>query len=279
MSNEVYPQAPVRFVAFTAHFPLAPRLQRQENQEAVYERLAETFPLLEIVNAIQIPITFGGESVPAAPQIPQKLRMLNRERTRSVTLGPRLLAVESTDHQSYDHLRELLVDVLGALVEVAQPAGINGVALQYIDEIRHPSAHGARDWQGLIQDPLIGAVNLLDAEIEQTSAITIYKLTDAHEMRIVYGAAPEGFVVDPNGPLRVRPAGEGPFFRLDIASEWKAPGESVPPFAVDAVLAIADDLHAPIREAFENAITEDLRNHFRASPEDATPEVESVSST
>src|ERR1039457_853449 len=133
MPSEIYPQAPVRFVAFSARFPLSPRLQRQENQEAVYERLAETFPLLEIVNAmqIQLPINIGGESLPGLPQVPQKLRMTNRERTRSVTIGPRLIALEITDHESYPKLRELLAEILGALVAVAEPAAMTGVALQY----------------------------------------------------------------------------------------------------------------------------------------------------
>src|SRR5664280_1839818 len=184
MPSEVYPNAPVRFVAFAAHFPLSPRLQRQEGKEAVYERLAESFPLLEIVNAMQIqfPIALGGESqLPGLPQVPQKLRMMNRERTRSVTIGPRLIALEFTDHESYAKLRELLVEVLGALVEVSEPAAMSGVALQYIDEIRHPSVKGACDWKGLLRDSLIGPVDLLDAEVPQTSAITVYKLTDAHE--------------------------------------------------------------------------------------------------
>lgn len=276
MPSEVYPQAPVKFVAFTAHFPLAPKLQHQENQEAVYERLVESFPLLEIINAmqIQLPISFGGESPPGLPQVPQKLRMTNRERTRSVTIGPRIIALEFTDHESYPMLRELLVEVLGALVEVAAPAAMSGVALQYIDEVRHPSVRGARDWRGLLRDSLVGPVDLLDAEVQQTSAITVYRLTDAHELRIVHGAAPEGFAVDPSGPLRVKPAGEGPFFRLDIASEWTAPAESVPPFTVDGVLDVADQLHTPVREAFENAITEKLREHFRTS-EQAGESVES----
>jgi uncharacterized protein (TIGR04255 family) len=160
-------------------------------------------------------------------------------------------------------LRELLLKVLGALVEVAEPAAMTGVALQYIDEIRHPSVQCVRDWNGLLQESLIGPVDLLDAKVQQTSAIAVYRLTDAHEVRIVHGAALEGFVVDPNGPLRVKPSGEGPFFRLDIASEWTARTESVPPFTVDGVLGVVDELHTPIHQAFENAITEDLREYFR----------------
>jgi uncharacterized protein (TIGR04255 family) len=180
-----------------------------------------------------------------------------------------MIALEFTDHESYAKLRELLVDVLGALVVVAEPTAMVGVALQYIDEIRHPSVNSARDWHGLLHDSLVGPVDLLDAEVQQTSAITVYKLSDAHEVRIVHGAAPEGFAVDPDGPLRVKP-GKGPFFRLDIASEWTAAAESVPPFTVEGVLGVADQLHTPVREVFEGAITEELREYFRM--QDKAPE-------
>lgn len=54
MPSEVYPHPPVRFVAFAASFPLQPRLQREDTKEAVYERLADTFPLLEIINATRV---------------------------------------------------------------------------------------------------------------------------------------------------------------------------------------------------------------------------------
>ncbi len=267
MPSEVYPHPPVRFVAFAASFPLQPRLQREDTKEAVYERLADTFPLLEIINATRVPPpVFGGESQLAGiPQIPQKLRMMNRERTRSVTIGPRIIAVECTDHESFAGLNELLGQVLEALVAVAAPTAMSEVSLRYIDEIRHPSVTGVRDWHGLLHESLIGPVDLLDAETEQTSAITVYRLSDAHEVRIVSGAEDEGFVVDPSGPLYVEPRANGPFFRLDIVSEWTPPGGTMPPFAVEEVLRVTGELHAPIREAFENAITDELREHFRGA--------------
>ena len=271
MSTEIYPQAPVRFVAFALRFPLSPKLQHRETKEAVYERLAETFPLFENVGAVSVQMPLvgaaaGQSAVQAA--MPEKARMMNRERTRSVTLGPRMIAVEGTEHSSFEHLRELIDQVLQALVEVAAPSGMSGVALNYVDEIRHPSVSTPASWKGLLADSLLGPTSLSKLEAEQTGGFAVYQLSEQHQLRLGYGAASEGFAVDPDGPLRVEGHESGAFFRLDIDSEWSAPEDSVPPLVVSDVLSIADTLHDAIRDAFESAITPTLREHFRGTDGD-----------
>lgn len=271
MPTEIYPQAPVRFVAFVLQFPLSPKLQRRETKEAVYERLADTFPLFENVGAVSLQMPLAG---PAAGQsavqagMPEKARMTNRERTRSVTLGPRLIAVESTDHASFEHLRELLEAVLQALVGVAAPSGMSGVTLHYVDEIRHPSASTPAGWKGLVADSLLGPTALAKLEAQQTAGAAVYQLSEQHQLRLGYGAASEGFAVNPDGPLRVQEHESGPFFRLDIDSEWTAPDDAVPPLVVSDVLSIADTLHDAVSDAFESAITPTLREHFRRTDGD-----------
>ena len=263
LPGEVYPRAPVRFVVCAVHFPLSPSLQRADTKDAVHRRLAETFPLRELIPPMPAP--GGRRQLAGVPPLPQKLRMMNRARTCSVTIGPRIVLIERSDHDSFDGLSGLLGQVLEALATVAAPVAISEVSLRYVNEIRHPSVRDARDWSGLLRDSLVGPMNLLDAEARQASAVAVYRLSDAREVRIVFGAESEGFAVDPSGPLYVEPPPEGPFFRLDIAGEWTAPGGAMPPFAVEDVLRVARDLHTPIREAFENAITDELRAHFRGT--------------
>jgi uncharacterized protein (TIGR04255 family) len=266
MSNEVYQHAPVSFVGFTLVFPLSPKLERRETKDSVYERLQQTFPILEHLGGVRLQIPIGGPAVgqPAAQAgMPEKARMMNRERTRSITLGPRMIAVENTEHESYEHLRDQLEQVLDALVEVAPPAGMSSVKLQYVDEIRHPKAQTSAGWKGLLDDSLLGPTSLLKVEPQQTAGVAVYEINSHHELRVGYGAAADGFVVDPNGPLRVQAHGPGPFFRLDIEAEWSAPEEALPPLTVPDVLTITDALHGSIRDAFESAITEELREHFR----------------
>lgn len=68
----------------------------------------------------------------------------------------------------------------------------------------------------------------------------------------------EGFAVEPGGDLKRSTPTPGPFFLMDIDSFW-APSEGVPEFAVTALLATCDELHAPVRTWFERLVTDRLR--------------------
>ncbi len=258
-----YPQAPLRFAACAVHFPMLARLQRARTKQAVRERLAAQFPFSELL--APVPASGGRESLRSALAMPEKLRMTNRERTCSVTIGPRIVLLERSEHDCFAGLRELLERVLGALAAVAAPVAVSEVSLRYVNEIRHPSVRSAGDWRGLLHDAFIGPVNLLGAAAEQARTVAVYQLPGAREVRVVSGAESEGFLVDPDGPLYVRPAAPGPFFGLDVAAEWSAPAGPLPPFGVEYVLRIARELHAPLRELFERAITDELRAHFTGS--------------
>jgi uncharacterized protein (TIGR04255 family) len=270
MPSEVYPRAPVRFVSLIVRFPLSPTLQRLEGKEAVYTRIADSFPLLETIDVpFQMPLAgaaFG--QVAESGTGPRQIRMMNRERTRSFTLGPRMLLFECTDHESFEVLCDVVSPALQALLDVAPPAGLNDVTLKYVDEIRHPGVSSARAWRDMIDERLVGPVELLDTDPEQTAGLAVYKLSAEHELRVGYGAVPGGFVVDPNGPLKVDSHADGPFFRLDLEGEWNSPAEEVPPFALEHVLRVAAELHEPIHRAFESAITDRLRDYFRGNDGD-----------
>ncbi len=267
MPKEIYARAPVQFVSFVAGFPLSPALQAPGGKEAVYERLRESFPLLAEIRRAQLELPVGVGGPPLQPSIttamPQQLRMTNRERTRSVTLGPRMARFECTDHESFEGLESVIRAILEAVVEVGAPAGLLALTLQYVDEIRHPEALAPSHWTRFITDSVVGPASLLDADVQQTAGVTHYKLSDRHQLRLGYGAAKEGFVVDPNGPLRVKQPGSGPFFSLSLESEWSAPEDGVPSFDVDAVLDTTRELHAPIHSAFEAIIKPELRAYFR----------------
>jgi uncharacterized protein (TIGR04255 family) len=217
---------------------------------------------------MRVAIPIAGPAVgqmPLQEGMPEKARMMNRERTRSITLGPRMIAIENTEHESFPHLREVLEHILEALVEVAGPAGMSAVKLQYVDEIRHPAVHGTANWKGLIEDSLLGPTSLLELEAQQTAGVAVYQHDPHTQLRLVYGAAPDGFAVDPDGPLRVQARESGPFFRLELEAEWTAPEEALPPLTVADALTVADTLHELIGQAFEGAITDNLREHFRGS--------------
>lgn len=90
-AREIYPSPTVQFVVFEMRYPTALFLERPEGKEAVYERLSEAFPLLHAINTVQF--TFGsppgilGGAIPGISPSASGIKMMNRDRTRSATLG------------------------------------------------------------------------------------------------------------------------------------------------------------------------------------------------
>ena len=93
--------------------------------------------------------------------------MTNRERTRAVTLGPRMMLYECTDHESFDQLRDQLQQVLIAVTEVGRPSGIRDVSgstsMRSVIRVPPRLATGKRQ----LLRAAVGPTNLLDADAQQ----------------------------------------------------------------------------------------------------------------
>lgn len=266
MHDEIYPRAPVQFVTFEIEFPMAPALDRTDGREQVYDGLADEFPLLEAVNAMQVQFSLGGgaQGLPFPQAGGQQIRMTNRHRTTSVVVGATVARIEQAAHVRFEDLRELIAKVLDAIGAAARLQGLQRASLRYINEIQHPDGTSPTGWSHLLHPALAGPIDLLEATAEKTEGATLFRLDPQHLVRVVYGTEATGFVVNPNGPLRIQPRTLGPFFRLDTESTWTAPPEEVPVLVADEVVAIADRLHGPIRLLFEAALNPDLREYFRS---------------
>lgn len=256
----------MQFVTFEIEFPMAPALDRTEGREQVYDRLAEDFPLLETVSAMQVQFGFGAapQALPFPQPGGQQIRMTNRHRTTSVVVGAAVARIEQAAHVHFGDLRGLIVQVLDAVGSAARLQGLQRATLRYINEIQHPDGTSPSGWSRLLQPGLAGPIDLLEAPAEKTEGATLFRLDPQHVVRVVYGTEATGFVVNPNGPLRIQPRPLGPFFRLDTESTWTAPPEEVPALVAEEVVAIADRLHDPIRLLFEAALNLDLREYFRS---------------
>jgi uncharacterized protein (TIGR04255 family) len=255
----------VQFVIFEVQYPMTPGLAKTEGKELVYERLADDFPLLETVNSLQIQFGVG----PAVQPLPVsqsggEIRMTNRHRTTSVTVGAAVVRIEQSAHVQFSDLRDLIGQVLEAVQAAARIHGLQRATLRYIDEIQHPDAVSPADWKDLVHPGLVGPVDLLDVEPLVTEGVVVFQPEPQHVVRLLYGAEPaEAFAVDPNGPLRTRPRPPGPFFKLDTESTWTAPPDEVPPLVVSDVIELAERLHDPLRRVFEASLTPQLRDFFR----------------
>lgn len=268
---EIYPSPTLQFVTLDLQYPLALGLQRQETREALYERLAEAYPLLQSVNTVEFQFAGavgGAPPVAAPPTAAASIKMLNREKTRSVTLGATSLQVETSLYVGYDEFAASIRQVLQGVAEVASVPGINRIGLRYTDEIRIAGISKPADWAPYIDQRLLGPVRLAEREANATRCAIEFPLGEGRGLRMQYGAMPEGAqpAVDPAGPLRLRTTGSGPFFVIDMDAYWTAPETGIPRLIVDEVLDVCEDLHTPLHELFEASITERLREEVLRRP-------------
>lgn len=266
--REIYPNAPLEFVACEVRFPLSPAL----GEDGILPRLHRSFydwlPLVE--PAVETMLLMSPGNVPP-PTTTKQLRFLARDRRFGVLVTPTLVSVETTRYTRYEEFRESIARSLSALEKAeAGVAGLARIGLRYIDEVRVPRAESdPQVWTAYIDQRLASGVTLLlenhgPASLQGTLQ---YDLGDGQHVVMRYGAL-RGQSVG-NAPLRRREIGQpGAYFLVDIDSYW-TPDDPLPEFSVDDALDICDRLHRPVRELFEASINERLRDEvLRRVPDD-----------
>ena len=265
--REIYPSPAVQFVVFELRYPTALFLDRPDGREAIYDRLSEAFPLLQTVNTVQFPFPSGagGIGVSLAAELPSAgpaIRMLNRERTRSATLGSTALQMEISIYDGFEDFAASIRQVLQAIAEVGNVQGIERLSLRYIDEIRIPGVADAPAWTGYIDQRLLGPGLFPEFRAHATNVSADYDLGDGLSLQMQAASMPADAqpTVSPAGPLRLRSSGTGPYFLLDTTGAWTLTDGEVPRFVVDDVLQLCERLHDPLHQLFESSITERLRD-------------------
>ncbi len=264
--REIYPSPAVQFVIFELRYPTALFLDRQDGREAIYERLSEAFPLLQTVNTVQLPFPAGsgviGASFAALPSEGSAIRMLNRDRSRSATLGPTSLQMEISIYEGFEDFAASIRQVLQAIAEVGTVQGIERLSLRYIDEIRIPEISDACAWAPYIDERLLGPGLFPAFPAHATDVSARYDLSDGLSLQLRAASMPADAqpTVSPAGPLRLRRSGSGPYFLLDTTGAWTLTDAEVPRFIVDDVLQLCERLHDPLYRLFEESITERLRD-------------------
>lgn len=258
--HEVYPSAPLRFVAFEARFSPIPFFETEAGRLALHDGLREQFPILQSGPPQSGPMGFVIET-------PQQMRMMDRSRTVAATVSPSTISIETSDYQHFNWFIELIEVALARVASIAPIPTVHRVGIRYTDEIRVPGVNHPGDWDGYVDPSLLGPLDLVNGLVpEQHEAQISFRVHDHHLIRCRYGAT-EGWSVDPGGPLNVRNESAGPYFLIDLDSFWTAPSTEFPEFSVDATIALVKDLHQPLRSLFEASITDKLRDDvFRKVP-------------
>lgn len=257
-SAEVYPNAPLEFVAFEVRFPMSRKLVSNEAADTVQAKLGADFPIFEPVTESGLQIGPGG----ATGISTNWFRFFSRSRTTAVSVKPRVLTVETTDYQHYSQFRSIVRKALHALLAADSIPVYERVGLRYIDEIRVTEPiETPNDWKPYINEALLRPL-VVGPKSPQSSAVEgvlRFEVEPPHRVVMRYGSL-VGEVVASQGTLRVRPKVHlGPYFLIDIDSFLTAQEES-DDFSADGVLTVCDALREPVREIFEGCITEKLRD-------------------
>lgn len=254
-NREIYPSAPLRFVALEIQYDLVPTLATETGRALVYEGLREDFPVADAASNFEV--TVGPRATPSQKMI-SGLRMMNRERTQSITVFPSAVTIEASvfeDSQGFFSVVEQAVRGVAS----AHVATTTRIGLRYVDEIRVPRVTHANQWHDYIDEHLVAGIRFGETyTVKHATGILLLEIDEQHRVMMRFGPQ-DGFAVDPNGPLRLSPAPDGHFFLLDFDSFW-LPAEAPQEFDVEKVMATAIRLDDPPHRLFESAITDRLRN-------------------
>ncbi len=270
--REIYPNAPLQFVAFELRIPYTPALATLDGTTRVYSALQDIVPVVQ-PPAVPPGFEFANSTTgPGLTVTSGPTRMVDRARGLSVIVGPQQLVVETTRYTRFEDFEEVIKRVIDSAADVGPIAGTQRVGLRYIDEIRVDGVDKPADWEPYIASALLTGLHLDDHFAPASSQGAVeFDVEDGQKTVMRFGAM-QGFVVDPNGPLRLRRHSDGPFFLLDLDSYWAAaPNEDMPEFSPKAVQETCERLRVPVRALFEAAITDKLRNEVlrKEAPVDA----------
>ena len=217
---EIYPSAPLRFVALAIRFGFVPQLAAAEGQATVFERLKDDFPLAEPGTNVEVTLWPGGST---GPQQKQNLRMKNRERTWSVSVAPEVLAVNTSKYVDFEDF----IGTVQRAVKATFDSGIttvHRVGIRYIDEIKVSGVTEPEQWSPYIDERLLGGIAFAEETLRQCRGRWV--LPSARTATCSSVTARTGTVVDPKGPLLLEPI-EGSVFVLDMDSFWQQADDAV----------------------------------------------------
>lgn len=257
-----YPRPPVRLAAFEVRFPPVDALASETRVRPLHRDLRSAFPFFE---PIRVPVAIQLAPDGVTHETAHRFRLSSRTRTTAVTVGEDIAIVETSDYQSYEHLRDRIQDVLERVAELDEIVGMSRIGLRYVNEIRIDGVgDNPSEWASFLTDSLVAPLRLVDEPLHSLEGAVVFRPGRDRNVTVRFGAL-RGRAVSPLGPLRVRDLGDGPFFLLDIDSFWETTPEELPEFRVTTVIETLDALHVSAQDVFEAAITNKVRNSFGAS--------------
>lgn len=259
MSSTPYPNAPAALVAFEIRYPQTDGDRHQMRAMGTYLRDSLPISKVERIQEMQLSAT----STPETKSI-ELTRFQSRDRTSSASFWPDRVVVETTSYPGYSSFRELIEKVVSAVGSCIAPAGFERIGLRFIDEVRPPVEPIGLEWRDWVAPELIGpaALNFQGGIPEAWQGAVQFNVSNGVGVVLRYGPR-NGYAVNPDGALR-RPttATYAACFVFDSDSFWAAT-DTIPEFEPSSIMSLCDDLHRPLKEVFEQLVTDRLRTYMQ----------------
>ena len=258
--REIYPSAPLEWVACEIRFPLAPALVQQPAIDAMSKAVRLDLPVLR-PEEVQ---TMSLGPVQSSSVAERRFRFLDMKSTKSAIIAGSAVIIETTRYEEYDSFRVLVKKVLSSVQNITQVVGVERVGLRYVNEIRVPAqVSSVQDWQGWMADSIVQVLDIAE-DLRPHTLETVLRLgSQVGYVTVRLASLTEGAIIG-NDPLRRRSAlHNGPLFVIDIDSYWERGDGDFLDFEVVSLLELMDDLHEPVGRVFQSTLTDKLRQEMR----------------
>jgi uncharacterized protein (TIGR04255 family) len=260
-NREIYANAPLELVAAEIRFPYTSRLRQQELLDSIATDLSDITPIARPGQSLTVDFALASGAV--NQQTEPLFKLLDRESCVAITITPTALTVETTRYSEFRDFLQTVITALEATLRHGNISVVERVGIRYIDEIRVPVAiQGFHDWEGWISPKLLHVASVNDEYPVVTSQGAVqYAIND--EMGLLFRFASlvgEGVVGREPLKRRTTPT-NGPFFVLDSDGFWQP--ATFHDVDVKRVADVLTQLHEPIGNTFQAAITDNLRAHLR----------------
>ena len=253
-----YNAAPLVLALLEVRHPLA-SLGTDASLSALRESLRGTLPIYDPQSVSEMELNFVPGQDPAGRTRQTEIHVFrSRDKRTSLTIGPRSFSLETSAYDGWAKFRDLLGVALTSRTAASEIDGVERVGLRYIDEIRIPGAPGVSpSWGDWLHASVVAPnPSELKLEVLQQQCVIQYRPEDPEDtLTLRYGAVNGPPAV--NGPIRTEVPDDGHYFLLDTDAAW-TPG-TVPQYAPDELLSVADRIHDCTQELFESVLTDRLR--------------------
>lgn len=263
--REVFPSSPLALVAAEIRFTDSPRLRQAETLDAIAVAVESLLPVhTQAEGGMNVQIINGQPQM----QVVTGRVMKNVDSTVAMSVFPDRLSLETTAYTEYSAFKDNVVACAEALVAAGVTPAVQRVGLRYVDEIRVPDTKvaDARQWSDWIDRRLVDHLQLGPdaAPVVRAEGFISYDLGDRKGLNFRFAALPVGAVVVTNNLVRKPFTENVPFFVLDFDGYQDFAGPKATLLNTDVVAMSLDAVHGPAGETFQNAITDQARELFRA---------------